>query len=613
MIELALDPDPKGLTLFRKVSSGYPTPEYNCNDSVACPDELPDFHDRRAAEGEWAALAGLLSHSPVMRVSRDGGKTYPHKWARRLDPAVPVSMPAAVHLHDKHGCGRIVVLDLDQTAATVTADYTGLTRTLDELGALWFADVSPSGGRHIYVPLDEPLPHTVLADAARRLATVYSSIDPSPHYSADTGCIRPPGSVWKHGGHQRLLTDLKDAIAAATIGNPTHILETLIEGIPPQPLASADIVPEVDVSAYVPDGPGRLSPRIATIARTGRYDTDRYASPSEARQAVITATVRAGLSHIEVIRRIETGIWPGLAAMYRRYKTGQRKALARDWVKARTWLAQQGQSAVQSGTTSPQVTGGRPLPLPTHSRLRQIERHLSRTEPAAATTSARKRRYLLRALLAAAHQDGSLMVARGCRSLAVASGIDHTKIPAVLAALCAEAHPLLRKVREARGKDAAVYELLPPLESASDQSPWGKGLPVHSLRPVFRVLGLTAADVYESLELFDGLSGRGVARLTGHSPTTVLDALALLVSHGLVSAEVVGGNTVWSVTTSQDLVDAADRLGAMAIVAALIVRYRNERLVWWAWLAEQACLRQAEYIHHGDLPPPLWPPETSAA
>lgn len=597
--------------MFLKTSSGYSTPKRGSNDRVACPDELPDLHDRQAAEAEWAALAGLLSHSPVVRVSRDGGKTYPHKWVRRLDPAVLVSMPVAVHLHDKHGCGRVLVLDLDQTADTVMADYTGLTQSLDGLGALWFADVSPSGGRHIYVPLDAPLPHTVLADAARRLATVYSSIDPAPHYSADTGCIRPPGSVWKHGGHQRLITGLKDAIAAVTIGNPTHVLDALIEGIPPQPLASVDAVPEVDVSGYMPDGPGRLSPRVTAIARTGLYDINRYASPSEARQAVITAAVRAGLTQIEVIRRVETGIWPGLAAMYRRYQTGSRRALTRDWAKACTWLRKQEQSSVQSSTTSPQVTGGH-LPT-THSRLRQTERYLAHTEPPPTTASARKRRYLLRALLAAAHQDGSLTVARGCRSLATGSGIDHAKIPALLDALCAEAHPLLRKVQEAHGKDAAVYELLPPVESASDHSPWGKGLPVHGLRPVFRVLGLTAADVYETLELSAGLTGRGVARLTGHSPTTVLDALALLYSHGLVRPETAGGHTVWSVTTQQDLEDAADRLGATAIVVALILRYRNERFIWWAWLAEQACLRQAEYIRHDDLPPPLWSPDTSAA
>src|SRR5699024_4098516 len=236
-----------------------------------------------------------------------------------------------------------------------------------------------------------------------RLSSLYPSIDPSPHHSADTGCIRPPGSVWKRGGHQRLITDLKEAIAAATLRNPNTILGALISGTPAQPLPSVDDRVDVDVSPYIPETSHQVSPRIARIARTGLYDTTRYSTPSEARQAVITASVRAGLALVEVIRRVETGIWPGLAAMYRRYGAGHRKALTRDWTKAQVWLSQQRPQGVQSGTTSPQVTGGR-LPTPsTHASLRRLETHLAHTEPPATTSSARRRRYLLRALLAAAH------------------------------------------------------------------------------------------------------------------------------------------------------------------------------------------------------------------
>ena len=237
--------------MIRKTSSGYPISKIEINDDGPCPDELPDFHDRQAAQVEWKALAPLLSHSPVVRVSRDGGKTYPHKWVRALQPDSLPLMPAAVHLHDKHGCGHILVLDLDQAAGTVDDDYTALTKTLDNMGALWFADASPSGGRHIYIPLNDGVPHTVLADAARRLATRHPSVDPNPHYSADTGCIRPPGSVWKRGGHQRLITDLKEAIAAATLRNPKSILEAVLAGIPasPPPSAENDVDVDVDVSA----------------------------------------------------------------------------------------------------------------------------------------------------------------------------------------------------------------------------------------------------------------------------------------------------------------------------------------------------------------------------
>src|SRR5699024_4399979 len=509
--------------LYSKTSSGYPTHDCTSNDCAACPDELPDFYDRQAAQVEWTALAPLISHSPAIRVSRDGGKTYPHKWVREFHSDVLLPMPAAVHLHDRHGCGHVLVLDLDRAAGTVADDYTALAQRLDANGALWFADASPSGGRHIYLPLNDAIAHTALADAARRLSSLYPSIDPSPHHSADTGCIRPPGSVWKRGGHQRLITDLKEAIAAATLRNPNTILGALISGTPAQPLPSVDDRVDVDVSPYIPETSHQVSPRIARIARTGLYDTTRYSTPSEARQAVITASVRAGLALVEVIRRLETGIWPGLAAMYRRYGAGHRKALTRDWTKAQVWLSQQRPQGVQSGTTSPQVTGGR-LPTPsTHASLRRLETHLAHTEPPATTSSARRRRYLLRALLAAAHQDGSLTVARGCRSLALSSGIDHTKIPATLATLCAEDTPLLRKVQDAQSKNAAVYELLPPDDATPDASKWGKGLPVHAVRPAFRALGLTAADVYETVELTPGLTGRAIARATGHSPTTVLD------------------------------------------------------------------------------------------
>ena len=592
--------------MLNKSSSGYRAPERERNTTTACPDELPDFHDRDAARREWAALAPLIAHTPVIRVSRDGGKTYPHKWVRGLDAEALPTMPAAVHLHDARGCGHVLILDLD-ASGPVDDDYTAIATRLDALSLMWFADISPSGGRHIYIPLDADLPHSILAQTARTLATLHPSIDPGPHYSADTGCIRPPGSVWKRGGHQRLITPLADAIAAVTIGNPPSVLDRLIEGLEPSPAPGADDHIDVDVTAYLPPGSRQVSARIAAIARTGLYDTKRYASPSEARQAVITAAARAGVDRLDLIRRLETGIWPGLAGMYARY-AHPRAALNRDWAKAQTWLSQQPGTTVQSSTTSPQVTAGATKLSLIHSDLRRLEAHLAHTEPPATSSAARQRFFLLRALIAAAHQDGSLTVARGCRSLAITSGLDRTKIPSVLTALCSEPHPLLREVRPAQGKDAAVYELLPPTSATSDRSPWSRGRPVHALRPAFRVLGLTAAVVYEALELHGQLTGRAIAARTGLSPTTVLDMLGLLHAHGLASTSHRRGNTMWTATSSQALTDAGERLGASAIVAALIVRFHTERRIWWAWLADQSLRRQAEYLSTEDLPPPLWDP-----
>ena len=57
----------------------------------------------------------------------------------------------------------------------------------------------------------------------------------------------------------------------------------------------------------------------------------------------------------------------------------------------------------------------------------------------------------------------------------------------------------------------------------------------------------------ETLELYPGLTGRGIWP-PATPPQRSVDALALLHSHGLVTAKTSGGNTVWSVTSSQMLV-----------------------------------------------------------
>src|SRR5699024_1998859 len=169
--------------LYSKTSSGYPTHDCTSNDCAACPDELPDFYDRQAAQVEWTALAPLISHSPAIRVSRDGGKTYPHKWVREFHSDVLLPMPAAVHLHDRHGC------DPALAARTVADAYAPLAQRRDANGALGFADAPPSGGRHIFLPLNAAIAHAALAHAARRLSPLYPGTRPRPHLAADTGCI----------------------------------------------------------------------------------------------------------------------------------------------------------------------------------------------------------------------------------------------------------------------------------------------------------------------------------------------------------------------------------------------------------------------------------------
>ncbi|MGH3125553.1 MAG: hypothetical protein ACRDND_31635, partial [Streptosporangiaceae bacterium] len=65
-----------------------------------------------AAEA-WRSVTPSLAGTPHVRVSRDGGRTYPARHARRL-PADPPGQPCTVPVYDPGtGTGRMLALDLD--------------------------------------------------------------------------------------------------------------------------------------------------------------------------------------------------------------------------------------------------------------------------------------------------------------------------------------------------------------------------------------------------------------------------------------------------------------------------------------------------------------------
>ena len=72
-------------------------------------------------------------------------------------------------------------------------------------GARWLADVSPSGGRHVFVLFAAALPWLELRDVARALALRFPAIDTAPMSSLG-GQISPPGSRHKSGGWRVLST-----------------------------------------------------------------------------------------------------------------------------------------------------------------------------------------------------------------------------------------------------------------------------------------------------------------------------------------------------------------------------------------------------------------------
>jgi hypothetical protein len=551
------------------------------------------------AEATWSSLSPLIAGQPRVRISRDGGKNYPQRYERDLTDSRPVQ-PAAVLIYGRDGLCRTLALDFDSSAsggeARVEADVRACTIWLYDHGARWIEDHSPNGGRHVYIPLSEPMTFLEARAMVEALATRYRSLDPTPHQNLRHGCIRTPGATHKSGGTQQLAMSLTMAMDVATNRNAAEIISKLAESLHAEleavtrQRAASEQVPAVASSGT----PEVMSRRIMAIATQGTYDTSRYESPSEARQAVLVAAAAAGMQLTDVQRRIQQGVWPGLAQFYTRYSPSQRVgSLRRDWGRAAKFVASNpGNKHVhKTNTSGPSSQGGwiQGTELGSNDEHRFIRSWRSALALSETRYQSSRvglgRRLVLRALGAAAHMKGSRVVEFGVRSLAISSGIEPTAVAAHLRALRSEADPLLRHVGEAVGIHGDQYELVIPqhLQDAADKRSWPAGK-LYALRPAFRELGAAAAFVYEALEDLPATPPvSDVVRRTGLSRSAVHEALEVLAAWSLAERTSSG----WSIARGTNLNAVAEVLGVLEIVLDQVVRYKQQRELWREWLARR--------------------------
>lgn len=598
----------------------------------------------------WRTLTPLLLARPRIRVSRDSSTRrrggYPLRWEVPFPPEPP-TRPAAGYLYTVDGLCPTLVLDLDASRGGVDAvhrDAATIRRLIATAGGHLISDGSITGGMHLYLPLEQPVPFHEARDVALAVARHAPTVDTTPNVNLAGGLIRPPGSAHRFGGRQTLHGLLSDAVDIATRRNPETVWRNLTDSIADtltavrgehrEPAPDGDATPD-------PPFPSRrhhpaLSPRCAAIAATGDYDPARYRSPSEARQAVITAATDAGMSFTDVVARIETGAWPGLAALYRRYSR-PKHAVARDWRSAVSYLRkrpgqQAGTDLVRTSPTSghnphggieEQVADPSAASLVARRRtdaeyiwLRQWWAALVLAERDRYTTRAGlARRMLLRALGAAAMQTGVRQVAFGVRSLSVAAGIDHTTAADHLRYLRSEPDPMIQLVESAHGLAADVYLLRIPdsYQSRAEREPWRAGK-IHALRPVFLALGVISALVYEALEHHHRrdrlVTSFDIATTSGLSRSSVWDGLNTLQAWNL--AEQRHGQ--WRLIPSTSLTGLARLFGVDQTVRRRVERHRVERRLFRQFLIRAHRLPPAgrqRKVTAGTLecgPPPDDPP-----
>ena len=589
------------------------------------------------AAAEWHALAPVLAARGVMRVSFDGGNSYPRRrrsaagWvsAERPLPPEPPPMPAAVHVYTDDATTRLLAADFDikraagrgaaDPDAQVASDAAAFADLIHFCGGRGFGDISPNRGRHAYVLWAAPVPYEQMRWVAMALARRFISLDPSPMLGRQDGLIRPPGSRHRSGGYQTLTTPLGNARRCVAQPCGPLVWERLREALsaeiedaqrgqaplPPPPLETAQESARWRIddagARWLPRRNGRipvLRPDLELTAVAGEFDTGRQTydgkpwTPSDARFAVLCSAAARGWRLEEVTGQMRSGAWSGLARFYHRYPPRHRaRRLAADWDKAVTFAATEQPVRANSDrdctTRENNHTGGRPASRNDHDagadgdyqQVRRIDAAMRAVEVRRWPGPAGIRmRLVMRALLAAAQMTGSVVIEFGCRSLAIGSCSDHTTVARALQRLRAEPDPFVVLLESRRGVRGDLLMLQVP-EALAEEAAWRQWRPGRlGVHPVFHALGGPAALVFEQLAS-EPVRAFDLPVLTGLSPTTISTALADLGAHGLAERH-CGGWRRGRVDPDQVAVE----LGIPAVIAHVQAQHRADRQHWRAWL-----------------------------
>ena len=568
-----------------------------------------------AAQAAWRSVTPSIAGTPHVRVSRDGGRTYPARHAGPL-PADPPDQPCAVPVYDPASAtGRMLALDLDPGRARDSADpvtevehqAAGLGQLLERLGGRVVADVAPSGGRHVFVLFAAPLPWLELRDVARALALGFPSIDTAP-MSGLGGQISPPGSRHKSGGWRVLSTPLGAARAVVERPNGPEVWAGLLAELAAElrhveaGTASADSADEAELDdagvPWVPRLGGRapLGAELERVARTGRWDRTRHPGRSEARMAVLGAAAARGWQLAEVRAAIASGAWKGLAALYERRSEPGRldRLLPYEWRKTIAGISRE--ENVRQWHTSDLKT--RPPvdsdgPSAEYGLIRQWMTAIlcAAEDPGRVKNWGRRAiavRLVLLALGQAAMVSGSSTIEFGTRNLALHSALSHRTVSRVLRMLRDEPDPLIDLVSPRRLARADRYQLRVP-DRYADSVRWRRRRAgrVEAAHPAFLALGGTSALVYQVLDQAEA-RGAEVARAARLSTSATSAALRVLAEHGLAGR----GPGGWR-RGPVALADVAESTGAADLQREREERYQKDRKGWRARLRQYqaACYR----------------------
>jgi hypothetical protein len=502
--------------------------------------------------------------------------------------------------------GRMLALDLDPGHGDVDDQAAELSQLLKRLGARYVADVSPSGGRHVYVLFSSPLPWRELRDLARAFSQRFPGADPAPMSSLG-GQISPPGARHKSGGWRVLSMPLSEARAAVERPNGPEVWAALLTDLAAELQQSETDVRGADVCAaelddtgtpWVPRLGGRapLGAELERVARSGRWDRTRYADRSAARMAVLTAAAARGWRLADARAAVASGAWNGLPGLYHRASEPGRmdRLLPYEWQKCVGKISrEENVHGWHTSDLSTRPPAGESASSAEYGLIRQWMTAIlcAAEDPERVKGWGRRAiavRLVLLALGQAAMVSGSSVVEFGTRNLALHSALSHRTVSRVLRILRDEPDPLIDLVSVRKLARADRYQLRIP-DQYADSVRWRRRRAgrVEAAHPAFLVLGGTSALVYEALGPEAARSAE-VARAARLSASATSVALRVLAEHGLAER----GPGGWR-RGRVALADVAESIGAADLQREREARYRQDRESWRARLRQYVSARHA--------------------
>lgn len=567
----------------------------------------------------WKRLARLVAAPGRSRMRLWNPATDKFSDTAKRTDRLP-SHPAAVYLY-AHRRTQLLSLDFDAKrhgAAAVRTDVAAAASWITQCGGVVVTDRSSSGGAHLLCPLAIGTAASLeeMTQLVRLFAARLPTLDITPNTNAETGCLTPPGSPCREGGHRQLDGTLDAAVDAFTTRSAPDLLPQLYmllgalamtpdrpqRATRPHPVTEHYTVGAGDderiAAPYVRDDP--LPTTVADYATHGVITSARptWQSNHEPRMSVVTQAVARGYSLADLRALIAPGgPWHhGLGRAYSRYHHRAGDALERDFAKAKSWLITNVLNSSPPRHKKKYSPGGQVGGPRGPKDLRQW---LANALAWADEEFAGKRyRWTVHAVLQALafhaavggeQRSGVWLVGTGGRSLSLGCGLlSEDTVWRTLADLRERPGAPLILARPHVGISADVYALTNQNRIASEALRVER-VRIEAVHDAWIVLGHHLRRVYE-LVAYYGLSRKADIYAAAKVPRATGDAMVLdLETAGLLKR--TGRGTVERGATELDDVVHRHRLTEHRSDRAQ--RYELERAAWRAWLKQREEVRGA--------------------